>query len=111
MSDNPYSHPAEVPVEAERKRAPLCAVMFWVSTLFCAVALGIAANGAYQYWYYTAQMRIPLNASILAESVCVACSGLGFLYSAISWRRRSILAAAVAMIGSLLAFFVGPALI
>jgi len=111
MSDNPYSPPHAAPVHAERKRSPICTVMFWLSCVLCVVAFGIAANGGYQYWFYTSQMRIPLPANILAETVCVACSGLGMLYSAIRWRRQLIRTGAVSFVCSLLAFFVGPPLL
>lgn len=111
MSHNPYSPPDATPVNAKRKGSTTCTVMFWLSCVLCAGAFGIAANGGYQYWFYTSQMAIPLSASILAETVCVACSGLGMLYSAIAWRRHLIRTGAVSFACSLLAFFVGPLLI
>ena len=111
MSHNPYSPPDTKPVHAQRKRSLTCTVMFWLSCVLCLGMFGIAANGAYQYWFYTSQMGIPLSAHILAETVCVACSGLAMLYSAIRWRRQLIPTAAVLFACSLLAFFVGPLLI
>ena len=110
MSHNPYSPPDATPVNAERKGSPICTVMFWLSCVLCVGAFGIAANGGYQYWFYTSQMGIPLPANILAETVCVACSGLGMLYSAIRWRRQLVRTGAVSFACSLLAFFVGPLL-
>ena len=108
MSHNPYAPPDVKPFHAERKRSLICTVMFWLSCVLCAGTFGIAANGGYQYWFYTSQMGIALPANILAETVCVACSGLGMLYSAIRWRRQLIRAGAVSFAGSLLAFFAGP---
>ena len=110
MSHNPYSPPDEQPVTAERRRSWTCTVMFWLSCFICLGISGIAANGGYQYWDYTSQ-GIALPATILAETLCVAFSGLGMLYSAILWRRKRIRAAAVSFGGSLLAFFVGPLLV
>ncbi len=84
--------------------------MFWLSLVLGVGAFGSAANGGYQYWFYTSQMGIPLPANIVAESVCVACSGLGMLFSAMRWRQHLIGAGAVSFAGSLLVFFVGPIL-
>ena len=111
MSHNPYSPPDAKRVDAKRKGSLICTVMFWLSCVLCAVTFGIAANGAYQYWFYSSQMGIPLPVNILAESVCVACSGLGMLYSAVGWRRQLIRTGAVSFACSLLVFFVGPRLI
>jgi len=111
MSHNPYSPPDATQVNAERKSSLICTVMFWLSCVLCVVACGIAANGGYQYWFYTSQKGILLPASILVETVCVACSGLGLLYSAISWRRQLIRTGAVSLACSLLVFFVGPLVI
>ena len=110
MSHNPYLPPDATPVSVKRKGSPICTVMFWLSCVLCVGAFGIAANGGYQYWFYTSQMAIPLPANILAETVCVAFSGLGMLYSAIRWRRQLMSAGAVSFACSLLAFFVGPLL-
>ena len=111
MSENPYSPPDATPVNAERTGSAICTVMFWLSCVLCLGTFAIAANGGYQYWFYTSQMGIPLPISILAESACVACSGFGMLYSATRWRRQRIRAGTVSLTLSLLAFFVGPLLI
>lgn len=110
MIHNPYSPPDAKPASAERKGSVVCVVMFWLSCVLCLGILAIAVNGAYQYWYYT-QMGIPLSAIIVAESVIVACGGLGMLYSATRWRRQLIRAGAVSLVCSLLVFFVGPLLV
>ena len=110
MNHNPYSPPVAKSVRAERTDSLICTVMFWLSVVLCVGMFGIAANGGYQYWFYTSQMGIPLPKFILAETVCVACSGLGMLCSAISWRRQMIRTGAVLFACSLLAFFVGPLL-
>lgn len=111
MSDNPYSPPGDAPVNVERKRSHICATMFWLSCVLCLIAMGIAANGVYQYWFYTSQIAIPLPTSILVESLIVACSGLGMFYFAATWRRQAIRAGAILFACSLLAFLVGPFLV
>ena len=111
MNHNPYSPPNATPDDTEPKSVLICTVMFWLSCVLCLGTFGIAANGGYQYWFYTSKMGIPLPANILAETVCVACSGLGMLYSAIRWRRQLFRTGAVSLGCSLLAFFVGPPLL
>lgn len=108
MSDNPYSPPDAESLAADRTGSLACTVMFWLSYLLCAVTFFIAVNSVYQYWFYTWHMAIPLPATILAETVCVACSSIGMLYSTIMWRRRLIRRAGVSFVFSLLALFVGP---
>ena len=111
MRQNPYSPPNSAPVMAKRKSSLLCKLMFWLSCVLCVGMLGIAANGCYQYWFYTSQKGITFPTRILAENVCVACSAIGMLYAAMNWRRQLTKAGAVSFIGSLLTFFVGPPLL
>ncbi|MFK8112105.1 MAG: hypothetical protein AB8B91_07870 [Rubripirellula sp.] len=111
MSHNPYSTPAVTSVNEQRKSTLICTVMFWLSCFLSLGMLGIAVNGGYQYLLYTSQAGIQLPVSILAATVCVACCGLGMLYSAIKWRRQVRRVGAVSFGCSLLAFFVGPPLL
>jgi hypothetical protein len=111
MSHNPYSSPNVTPLDDERKGSLICTVMFWLSCVLSLGMFAIAAMGGYQYWLWSSQTGIKLPSHLLAVTVCVACSGLGMLYSAIRWRFRLIRAGAVSFGCSLLAFFVGPALL
>ena len=111
MNHNPYSSPDVTLVDDERKSSRPCTVMFWLSCVLSLGMFAIAAMGGYQFWVYKSQAGFKLPPYVLAVTVCVACSGLGMLYSAIRWRCRLIRAAAVSFGCSLLAFFVGPALL
>lgn len=111
MIHNPYSSPNVTLVDDEGKGSLLCTVMFWLSCVLSLGMFSIAAMGGYQYWVYTSQPGFKLPPYILAVTVCVVCSGLGMLYSAIRWRCQLIYAAAVSFGCSLLAFFVAPALL
>ncbi|TWT50650.1 hypothetical protein Pla22_33930 [Rubripirellula amarantea] len=110
MSHNPYSSPNATIVDSERKGSLPCTIMFWLSCVLSLGMFAIAAISGYQYWVYASQGGVKLPPHILAVTVCVACSGLGMLYSAIRWRRQLIRAASVSFGCSLLAFFVAPKL-
>ena len=111
MSENPFETPIAAPVIAKRKNSLICIGMFWLSCGLSIAMLGIAANGGYQYWLYTSHGRLTLPVRILAENICVACSGIGMLYAAIKWSCQSTRVGATWFVGSLIAFLVGPSLL
>ena len=111
MSQNPYSSPNAAPALGARNRSLICTAMFWLSCVLCVAMFGIAANGGYQYWFYTSRKGITLPARIFAENVCVACSGIVMLYAVITWRRQLPRAGAVLFVCALLMFYFGPVLL
>ncbi len=108
MGQNPYTPLQAAEANDANQRSFACVVMFWLSLFLGLVAFAIAANGIYQFWIYSTQSSVPLAPSILAESVCIAFSGIGMIFAAIKWRRQAVRAGAIALACSLVLFFVGP---